>query len=80
MGKNPRGICIIVNNFVKIVKTIEGIKIDEAAPKTIPYESIKFKKVFEQLHFDVRLAFNLNTNQIRELLISLKKRREFSKK
>jgi hypothetical protein len=28
----------------------------------------------------VRLAFNLNTNQIRELLISLKKRREFSKK
>jgi hypothetical protein len=69
MLKNPRGICIIVNNFVK---TIEGTEIIiETAPHTIPYESIRFKKVFEQLHFDVRLAYNLNTTQIRELLILL---------
>jgi hypothetical protein len=80
MLKNPRGICIIVNNFVKIVKTIEGTEIiDETAPHTIPYESIRFKKVFEQLHFDVRLKYNLNITQIRELLISSKKEENLAK-
>jgi hypothetical protein len=70
MLKNPRGICIIVNNFVK---TIEGTEIiDETAPRTIPYESIRFKKVFEQLYFNVKLVYNFNTTQIRELLILLK--------
>ncbi len=69
MLKNPRGICIIVNNFVK---TIEGTEIIiETAPHTIPYESIRFRKVFEQLHFDVRLVYKFNTTQIKKLLISL---------
>jgi hypothetical protein len=68
MARNPRGKCIIINNHVKFHGNTKLVDLKSSQRLR---ESDEFKKIFEELHFDVEPYYNLNTNEIKQRLRSL---------
>jgi hypothetical protein len=63
MDRNPRGLCLIINNL----------------KSQVTKESLRLENVFKQLFFDVELCYNMKTEQMEKRLKDLAKEERLKK-
>ena len=72
---NPRGKCIIINNLEDQqspdVYNEKGMLVH--SPKGLSCETLRFKHIFSELHFDVQVLTKLTSVQTRERLTQISK-------